>query len=47
MSQANSRWQTEELATAFLQGVRGAIPGADLQLDVLGKIVHLKSGRHS
>jgi SAM-dependent methyltransferase len=41
MTQANSRWQTEELATAFLQGVRGAIPGADLQLAVLGKIVQL------
>ncbi len=38
MPQAKSRWQTEELATAFLQGVRGAIPGADLQLAVMGKV---------
>ena len=41
MTQAQSRWQTEELATAFLQGVRGAIPGADLQLAVLGKVAQL------
>lgn len=41
MTQANSRWQTEELATAFLQGVRSAIPGADLQLAVMGKVVQL------
>jgi tRNA (cmo5U34)-methyltransferase len=39
MTQAKSRWQTEELATAFLQGVRSAIPGADLQLAVIGKVV--------
>jgi SAM-dependent methyltransferase len=41
MTESKSQWQTEELATAFLQGVRGAIPGADLQLEVLGKIVEL------
>lgn len=34
-----SRWQTSEVAIAFLQGVRSAIPGADLQLAVLGKII--------
>jgi tRNA (cmo5U34)-methyltransferase len=33
-----SQWQTQELAQNFLKGVRGAIPGADLQLAVLGKI---------
>jgi SAM-dependent methyltransferase len=33
-----SEWQTKELTKAFLEGVRGAIPGADLQLDVIGKI---------
>jgi len=32
-------WQTTEWAHAFLDGVRGAIPGADLQLEVIGKIV--------
>lgn len=33
-----SAWQTPELAEAFLEGVRGAIPGADLQLAVIGKL---------
>jgi trans-aconitate methyltransferase len=33
-----SEWQTRELTQAFLEGVRGAIPGADLQLAVIGKI---------
>jgi len=36
---SKSQWQTEELAKAFLQGIRGAIPGADLQMEVMGKIV--------
>jgi trans-aconitate methyltransferase len=36
-----SEWQTDELAKAFLEGVRGAIPGADLQFAVIGKIVDL------
>jgi ubiquinone/menaquinone biosynthesis C-methylase UbiE len=39
MDEAQSKWQTPEVATAFLQGVRGAIPGANLQLEVLSKIV--------
>lgn len=39
MTQVNSRWQTAEVALAFVQGVRGAIPGADLQLSILGKIL--------
>jgi SAM-dependent methyltransferase len=33
-----SRWQSKELTEIFLNGVRGAIPGADLQLAVIGKI---------
>ena len=33
-----SEWQTKELTEAFLEGVRGAIPGADLQFAVIGKI---------
>jgi SAM-dependent methyltransferase len=33
-----SEWQTKELARAFLEGVRGAIPGADLQLAVISKV---------
>ncbi|MEM6836585.1 MAG: class I SAM-dependent methyltransferase [Cyanobacteria bacterium P01_C01_bin.120] len=39
MSQTQSRWQTAEVALAFLESVRSAIPGADLQLAVMGKIV--------
>jgi tRNA (cmo5U34)-methyltransferase len=38
MAQEKSRWQTAELSTAFLDGVRGAIPGADLQMAVIAKI---------
>ena len=41
MNKLKSEWQTKELATAFLEGVRGAIPGADLQLAVIGKIAQL------
>ncbi len=41
MYQVKSQWQTEELATTFLTDVRGAIPGADLQLQVIMKIVEL------
>jgi SAM-dependent methyltransferase len=33
-----SEWQTKELSRAFLEGVRGAIPGADLQLAVISKV---------
>jgi hypothetical protein len=38
MSSSKSAWQTKELAAAFLDGVRGAIPGADLQLAVIREI---------
>lgn len=34
----DSKWQTEELARIFSEGVRGAIPGAKLQLDIIRKI---------
>jgi tRNA (cmo5U34)-methyltransferase len=39
MNEQHSKWQTKELAQTFLEGVRGAIPGANLQLEVLRKIV--------
>ncbi len=39
MNERHSQWQTEDLARTFLKGVRGAIPGADFQLEVLSKIV--------
>jgi tRNA (cmo5U34)-methyltransferase len=38
MDEQQSKWQTKELAQAFLEGVRGSIPGANLQLEVLRKI---------
>jgi len=39
--EVKSEWQTQKLTEGFLQGVRGAIPGADLQLAVIGKITDL------
>lgn len=41
MRRPKSEWQTKALSSAFLEGVRGAIPAADLQLSVIGKIVQL------
>jgi ubiquinone/menaquinone biosynthesis C-methylase UbiE len=38
MTTQKSQWQTKELAASFLEGVRGAMPCADLQLSVMGKI---------
>ncbi|MDD2672546.1 MAG: class I SAM-dependent methyltransferase [Syntrophales bacterium] len=34
-----SRWRTRETSGIYLEGVRGAIPGAALQLEVISKIV--------
>jgi tRNA (cmo5U34)-methyltransferase len=34
-------WQSKELAEVFLNGVRGAIPGSELQLAVLAKVAQL------
>lgn len=39
MTKKSSQWQTEEVAEAFVEGVRGAIPGARLQLEILCRIV--------
>jgi ubiquinone/menaquinone biosynthesis C-methylase UbiE len=41
MINKGSKWQTGEVATAFLQGVRGAIPAADLQLEIINHIIQL------
>lgn len=38
MAGLKSDWQSRKLSQTFLEGVRGAIPGADLQLAVIGKI---------
>ncbi len=39
MNEYHSKWQTKESARTFLEGVRGAIPVADFQLEVISKIV--------
>ena len=39
VNEPKSEWQTKEVTRTFLEGVRGAIPGADLQFAVIGKIV--------
>jgi ubiquinone/menaquinone biosynthesis C-methylase UbiE len=41
MNEQHSKWQTKELSQTYLEGVRGAIPGANLQLEVISKIVSL------
>ncbi len=41
MNEQHSKWQTKELAQTFLDGVRGAIPGANFQMEVLKKIVSM------
>jgi len=38
MSNPTSKWQTADLARTYLAGVRGAIPAAALQLEVIVKI---------
>jgi len=35
----NSKWKTQELSNAYLDGVRGAIPLANAQLQILVKVV--------
>ncbi len=40
MNKNHSKWQTEEVAKTYVEGVRGAIPSADLQLEVISKIVN-------
>jgi tRNA (cmo5U34)-methyltransferase len=39
MSEQHNKWETDELTQTYLEGVRGAIPAANLQLEVLSKIV--------
>ena len=39
MTDPKSAWQTEALAASYLEGVRGAIPAAELQLQVIQRIV--------
>ncbi len=41
MNQRHSKWETKELTQTYLEGVRGAIPGASFQLEVLSKIISI------
>ena len=41
MNEIKSKWQTKEIAQTYVEGVRGAIPGANLQLEVISKIVNM------
>ena len=43
MNEQRSKWETNELVQTYLEGVRGAIPGASFQLEVLSKIVDMWS----
>ena len=42
MNEQHSKWQTKELAQIFSEGVRGAIPGANLQLKVINSFLRRK-----
>ena len=39
MNEQHSKWKTKELAKIFSEGVRGAIPGASLQLEIINKLI--------
>jgi ubiquinone/menaquinone biosynthesis C-methylase UbiE len=39
MNETKSQWQTEQQSAVYLEGVRGAIPGADLQLEIMQRII--------
>ena len=45
MNENKSEWQTKELAKTYLEGIRGAVPGADLQFAVIAKIARQWCGR--
>ncbi len=40
MNEKQSKWHTKEIAQTYVEGVRGAIPGANLQLEIISKIVN-------
>lgn len=41
MNEQHNKWQNNELVQNYLEGVRGAIPGASFQLEVLSKIIDM------
>lgn len=44
MTGKKSSWEIRENAEAFLDNERGAVPGAELQLEVMGKVAELWCG---
>lgn len=43
MHEPHSKWLTKKLSETFSEGVRGAIPGANLQLEIITKLVSVWS----
>ncbi len=43
MNETHSKWLTKELSETFSEGVRGAIPGANLQLEIIIKLISVWS----
>ena len=43
MNETHSRWLTKELSEIFSEGVRGAIPGANFQLEIITKLISVWS----
>lgn len=41
MQKQSSKWLTKELAKVFSEGVRGVIPGANLQLEIISKLTNV------
>jgi tRNA (cmo5U34)-methyltransferase len=41
MNEQHNKWEKKEIVGIYLEGVRGAIPGASLQLEVLSKIINM------
>lgn len=39
MNEQHSKWLTKELSKTFSEGVRGAIPGTNLQLEIIAKLI--------
>lgn len=41
MNEQNSKWIAKELSKTFTEGVRGVIPGANLQLEIMAKLINV------
>ena len=40
MTNRKSVWESKDVADAFLEGERGAVPGTELQFGIINKIIH-------